>query len=127
MEKIQSHPVKDIYRIVDGLLVEIHKYERIGDVWIRENKSTKGVQGCRGLRVLKEDYTDSYYKTTIPKGTFILNTMPIRVLTDSNLFKAEIKTNGSGLYGSIPEVEKTLHTIQQILTDFRKNSPSSSM
>ncbi|PFB08121.1 hypothetical protein [Bacillus thuringiensis] len=115
MEQIKSHPVKDVYRISDGLLVEIHKYERIGNVWMQETKQTKGVQGCRGLRVLTEDYGDN-----IPKGTFILNSVPIRIVTDANLFKAEIKTNGSGLYGSIPEFERTLKTIQNILYSYKE-------
>ncbi|HHT7008391.1 TPA: hypothetical protein ACTZ3A_000930 [Bacillus cereus] len=38
MEQIKSHPVKDVYRITDGLLIEIHKYERIGNVWMQQNK-----------------------------------------------------------------------------------------
>ncbi|MDX5853216.1 hypothetical protein SIM22_03630 [Bacillus cereus group sp. BfR-BA-01363] len=114
MEQIKSHTVKDVYRISDGLLVEIHKYERIGNVWMQETKQTKGVQGCRGLRVLMEDYGDG-----IPKGTFVLNSVPIRVVTDPNLFKAEIKTNGSGLYGTISELGKILQTIQSILDSYK--------
>lgn len=115
MEQIKSHPVKDVYRITDGLLIEIHKYERIGNVWMQENKQTKVVRGCTGLRVLMEDYGD-----TLPKGTFLLNSIPIRVVTNANLFKAEIKTNGSGLYGSIPELERTLKTIQNILDSYKE-------
>lgn len=115
MEQIKSHPVKDVYRISEGLLIEIHKYARIGNIWMQEKKQTKGVRGCTGLRVLMEDYGD-----TIPKGTFILNSMPIRVVTDANLFKAEIKTNGSGLYGTISELEKTLKTIQDILDSYKE-------
>lgn len=71
-EKIQEHPVQDIWRIKDGLLLYVNKYQRHSKYNVfylssLSSKNTKIIRCCKGLRELKEDYFDSYSKTTIKK------------------------------------------------------------
>jgi hypothetical protein len=120
MEKIQSHDIKDIWRVQDGLLIEIHKYERLGYSVYGSKAKMKIVRGCKNLKELKEDYTDTYYKKTYPKGTLVYGSTPVRPITDVSQFKAEIKSSGGSVYGSIEEIEKVLKSIEKILDEYKK-------
>ncbi|MBU7316006.1 hypothetical protein [Paenibacillus oleatilyticus] len=117
MEKIQSHEIKDIWRIQEGLLVEVHKYKTLG-YHIHSKKSEKRVKGCKGLTILTEDYTDSYYKKTIPKGTLFYYSSPVEPVTDRNLFKIEIKSSGGSILGTITETEKVLRDLESLIKQY---------
>ncbi|MEJ3719211.1 hypothetical protein WGM54_14415 [Paenibacillus polymyxa] len=89
MEQIQSHEVKDIWRIREGLLVEIHKYKSLG-YHIHSKKEEKRVKGCKGLTELTKEYTDSYYQKTFPKGTLFYHGSPVEPVTDPQQFKLRL-------------------------------------
>ncbi|UNY48718.1 hypothetical protein P9294_gp003 [Bacillus phage FADO] len=118
MEKIQSHEIKDIWRVRDGLLIEISKFQSLG-YFISDNQmKTKIIRGCKGLRELKEDYTNQWSKKTYPKGTLLLHGAPVEPITDVNKFKAEIKSSGGSVLGSITEIHSVLNDIKTILLKY---------
>ncbi|MCM3109922.1 hypothetical protein [Lederbergia lenta] len=119
MEKIQSHEIKDIWRVRDGLLVEIYKYESLGYTIYSSKVKTKIVRGCKGLRELKEEYTDSFYKKVYPKGTLLYNYSPVKLTTEVSKFKAEIKSSGGSILGSLPEINNVLNDIKNILGNYK--------
>jgi hypothetical protein len=119
MEKIQSHEIKDIWRVRDGLLIEIHKYESLGYSVYGRDVKTKVIRGCKKLKELKEDYTDTYCKKTYPKGILIYGSTPVKPITDVSQFKVEIKSSGGSIYGDIKEIEKVLKSIEEIIDKYR--------
>lgn len=120
MEKIQSHAIKDIWRIREGLLLEVHRFKTLGHCWVRSKKSVKQIRGCKGLTELKEDYCDSYTKKTFPKGTLIYNTVPVEPETNKDNFKFEIKSSGGSIFSRnaeemkniLNDIEKTINTYE---------------
>jgi hypothetical protein len=111
MEKIQSHEIKDIWRIKDGLLVEIWKYEHQG--WIGfSNYKSKIVRGCKGLKMLKEDYKQ--FKT----GDYVYGSAVVNPTIDVKKFKAEIKSSGGSVLGSLLEINDVLNDIKNILSKY---------
>lgn len=118
MEQIQTHEIKDIYRIKNGLLVEISKYRSIGH-HIHSKRSEKRVRGCKGLTILTEEYTDSYYKKIFPKGTLFYHGMPVEPLTDVNEFEIEIKSSGGSISGDFDETRKIMMAIEDVLSKYK--------
>ncbi|MEK4025411.1 hypothetical protein [Sporosarcina sp. FSL W7-1283] len=117
MEQIQSHEIKDIYRVKEGLLVEIHKYESLGYHDFSKKKE-KRVRGCKGLTILTEEFTDSYAKKTYPAGTYYYQSVPVKPIDDVKLFKAEIKSSGGSIMGNFDETEVILESIKDILNSY---------
>ena len=122
-EKIQEHPVQDIWRIKDGLLLYVNKYQRHSKYNVfylssLNSKNTKIIRGCKGLRELKEDYFDSYSKTTIKKGTLLFENIPIEILSDSQMFKYDIRSSGGSIQGNYKTTIDTLNKIQKILGSY---------
>lgn len=117
MEQIQTHEIKDIYRIREGLLVEIWKYEGIG-YHDYSKKKEKRVRGCKGLTILTEECTGSYDKKTYPVGTYFYNSTPVKPITDGKLFKVEIKSSGGSILGGFNEIDRVLKDIESILSKY---------
>ncbi|MEC1437369.1 hypothetical protein P9D57_01105 [Bacillus sonorensis] len=111
IEKIQSHEIKDIWRIRDGLLIEISKYENLGWIGFSAYKS-KIVRGCKGLRMLAHDYL--HFK----KGDLIYRGSIVKPIGDKNKFKAEVRSSGGSIFGSFTEIEKVLADIHHILNQY---------
>lgn len=119
MEKIKSHAVADVWRVKEGVLVNVYKYKRTGGFYYTiPNSKTKIVRGCTGLRELKEDYTGRDGEV-LKKGTLILNTTPVVPITDVADFKFDVTSSGGSIYGSITDVERVLHNIQDILDTYK--------
>ena len=119
MEKIQEHELQDVYRIQDGLLVEVNKYEPIGYTVYPKSNQVKRKRGCKGLQVLQEDITDSYTKITYPKGTSILHYAPVKAISNWKDFKIEVKSSGGCISGSIAEIEKITKIISDIMDTYK--------
>lgn len=117
MEKIQSHDVKDIWRLREGLLLEVHKYENIRYVSV-DKKYLKVVRGCKGLCELREDFTDTYNKITYSKGDLIYGNFHISILIDSSYFRFEIKSSGGSVYGSGSDIDEVLNNIKIIISTY---------
>lgn len=118
MEKIKSHAITDVWRVKDGLLVNVYKYKSISKKYPTiSHTKTKVVRGCTGLRALKEDYTAD--GETFKAGTFVLNCSPVEPLTDVKDFKFDVTSSGGSIYGSITDVERVLEKIQDILNTYK--------
>lgn len=125
IEKIQQHDFLDIYRIQNGSLLYVKKYERdpkyighfYGELF---NKSSKIVRGCKGLRVLKVDYTYYNYSSgsneTIPFGSFFLDGSAI-ILANKENFVFEIKSN-EGFGGNLREMQEALSKANEIIKSY---------
>lgn len=117
MEQIQSHEIRDVYRIREGLLVEVHKYKSLGHYNYKKKKE-KRVRGCKGLTILTEEYTDTWNNTTYPVGTYFLGSLPVEPINDPYQFKIEIKSSGGSILGDFVEMEKVLYTIKEIMNKY---------
>lgn len=118
MEKIQNHPIRDIWRVKDGLLIEINKYESL-DYYVSGKRTEKRVRGCKGLTVLTADFTDSWDKNkAFSKGTFFLHGTPVRPIEDVSKFTADIKSSGGSIYGSMGHINKVMNDIKEIIRSY---------
>lgn len=118
MEQIQDHPIQDIWRVKPGLLVVINKYERIGSWLSVSSKQTKVVRGCKGLRVLTEDFHNQYEKVSYLKGTYLFGTAPVKPISDYRKFKVEVKSSGGTIEGSLKEVQDVMSDIDVIMAKY---------
>ncbi|MFS0905649.1 hypothetical protein AB3N02_21635 [Priestia aryabhattai] len=118
MEKIQSHAIKDIWRVREGLLVEVWKYESLGHSLYGKKISVKRVRGCKGLTELKEDCVDSFYKKEYKKGTLLYFNQPVQPITDTKKFRVEIKSSGGSIFDDMNGIRKVLADIEVILESY---------
>lgn len=118
MEKIKSHAVADVWRVKEGVLVNVYKYKRTGGYYDVPNSKTKVVRGCTGLRELKDDFIPRI-GTILKKGTLVLHRTPVEPITDVKDFKFDVTSSGGSIYGSITDVERVLHNIQDILDTYK--------
>lgn len=121
MKKIQSHPVKDIYRIREGVLIEVHKYETLG-YWIGRQKLGKTVRGCKGLQVLTAPYLRNHsYKEDefYPEGTFVLDGTPVKPITNYKDFRIELKSSGGAVLDSLEGLMKFTNQVQEIIDSYK--------
>ncbi|QOV08339.1 hypothetical protein Kirov_140 [Bacillus phage Kirov] len=117
MEKIKSHAIADVWRVKEGVLVNVYKYKHTGRYCDVPNSKTKVVRGCTGLRELKEDYESR--GEVLKKGTLVLHRSPVEPVTDVSEFKFDVTSSGGSIYGRIAEVERVLHNIQDILDTYK--------
>ena len=57
MKQTQSHELVDKYKIQDGLIVEVLKYESLGGYYYNKLPSKRLID-CKGGSILTEDYED---------------------------------------------------------------------
>lgn len=111
MEQIQAHEIKDVYRIKDGVLVEVVKYQTLGS-WLHGKRPEKRVKGCKGLTILKEEFKG------VKEGTYLYEGRPVEVLTDPTQFRFEIKSSGGTIQGDSEQLQKLLKTIQELIKTY---------
>ena len=113
MEVLANTEYQDVYRIVDGVLLIVNKFKRIiydedkyFKVFSSKAKLKSYNKGCqKWLKVLKEDYYDTYSNITVPKGTVLYQDYPIEL---SNVYKYEVKTTGTSFSGNYAAVKISL-------------------
>ena len=123
MEVLANTEYQDVYRIVDGVILIVNKFKRIiynEDEYFRvsfsESKVKSYNKGCqKWLKILKEDYGDSYYNITVPKGTVLYQNYPVELTTKPENYIYEIKTTGSAFGGSYDEVMRMINNIREIM------------
>lgn len=124
-EQIQESQFVDIFRIVNGTLLYVKKYEKDSNyrssIYGTEcDKHTKIIRGCKGLKQFKKAYTYYNYSTsqneTIPVGTFLLNNFVVIPTTKEN-FKFEIKTN-EVIGGTKENMNKIFRKINEIMETY---------
>lgn len=112
---------QDLYRVTDGVLLVVNKFKPIDysekterHIYLysssaKTGKYNKGCQDC--LKVLKNDYYDKYADVTVPKGTVLYHSRPVKVTTDELEYQYQIKTTGDLFSGNIDEMENMLSDI----------------
>lgn len=124
-EKIQESEFIDIYRIANGTLLYVRKYERDlnyrGSIYGREcDKHTKIIRGCKGLKQFKKPYTYYDYSASqnkvIPAGTFLLNDFVV-IPTAKENFKFELKTSDS-IGGTREDMKRAFDKVNEIMETY---------
>lgn len=113
MEQIQNHEIMDTWRLEEGIIVQIYKFEHMGWIGFADYK-TKIVRGCKGLKQLKEDYKG--FKT----GDLIYGSSIIKAIDDETKFRAELKLSGGAVKHSIEGMLKLNKNIESILKSYCK-------
>ncbi|AKQ08266.1 hypothetical protein PP655_gp074 [Bacillus phage PBC4] len=120
MKQTQAHELVDKYKIQDGLIVEVLKYESLGGYYYNKLPS-KRLAGCKGGSVLTEDYEDGVGRV-LPKGTMFLHTSPVRPITNVDDFRFEIRVSGGCIQGKHYQIEKVLNQIQYLIKSYKDGS-----
>ena len=124
-EALQKSEFIDIFRITNGTLLYVRKYEEDlnfrGPIYGKEcDKHTKIVRGCKGLKQFKQDYTYyDYYSTkniTVPAGTFLLNDFVVIPTVKEN-FKFEMKTN-EVIGGTKENMKEVFRKVNEIMDSY---------
>lgn len=124
-EVIQKSEFVDIFRITNGTLLYVRKYEKDlnfrGPIYGKEcDKHIKIVRGCKGLKQFKQNYTyDDYYSKgskTIPAGTYLLDSYVIIPTVKEN-FKFEMKTN-EVIGGTKENMRETFQKVNEIMDSY---------
>lgn len=110
MEIVAQADYQDIYRITDGVLLIINKFEPIDYtdktkeyvcVYNSKAKYKSYNKNCQTwLKVLKEDYEYEYCPVVIPKGTITYMGIPVMCTNDKDKWKYELKTTGTAFTGT---------------------------
>jgi hypothetical protein len=121
IEVLAKTEYQDLYRVTDGVLLVINKFELID----YSNKTIKIVnidkskaklssyhKGCqKDLKILKQDYFDEYSNIIIPKGTVLYFNEPVIATDNQPDWTYEIKTTGNALSGGKDEIDNLLSSI----------------
>ena len=116
METLAETEYQDLYRVTDGVLLVINKFEFIKyeeNKWISccRPKVKLYNNGCqKQLQILKEDYYSSYDQKIIPKGTVLYYGVQVR-LVNKNKWNYQIKTTGECFSGDIKKITELLNKI----------------
>lgn len=132
MEIVAQTDYQDIYRITDGVLLVVNKFEPIdytGEtkeyvcVYESNAKYKSYNKNCQvWLRVLKEDYVYEYCPVTISKGTVLYMDIPVICTNDKDKWKYELKTTGTAFSGTYGEILKMLDDVADCIDISRKSS-----
>lgn len=123
IEILAKTEYQDLYRISDGVLLVINKFTPIDyssktTRFVRIHKSglRRYHNGCQEqLKILHEDYLDTYATLTVNKGTVLYGGRPV-IKTDNKAdWTYEVKTTGSSLGGDFDIVEGMLSNILRII------------
>lgn len=132
MEIVAQTDYQDIYRITDGVLFIVNKFEPINYtdktkeyVYVHKSRAKYKSynKNCQvWLKVLKEDYVYEYCPVVIPKGTVIYMDIPVMCTNDKDKWKYELKTTGTAFSGNYGEILKMLDDVADCIDISRKSS-----
>ena len=120
MEVVAKTEYQDVYRITDGVLLVVNKFnlKYAGySVWRFGKRGKKYNPNTKDLYVLQEDYTDVYgrFPETVPKGTVLYFDRPVVSTDDKSEWKYFIKTTGECFSGYDFEIKEMLKEIEEII------------
>lgn len=121
MEQIQSHFLQDIYRLKDGLILEVNKYKSDGNYGITslaKVKKTK-LKGIAKTYQLDEDLK-VYPNKIIPKGRHVMGYHSVLPVDDPKEFRIELRSSGGTIFGDIDTHRKIYRNIEKILASYEK-------
>lgn len=117
MEVVCKSDYQDIYRVKDGVLLVINKFNCITDEEGNKNfigysmRNKRYAKGCQSsLCVLRDDYNDTYRGKTYYAGQVIYEGYPVE-LVDRHKWNYQIKTTGDALSGDLTEIIMLLYSI----------------
>ena len=124
MQIITTTEYQDLYRVKDGVLLVINKFEPItygpeNKTYHLYNKKYKSyAKDCqKELKVLKQDYFDEFEGITIPEGTVTYIGFPVIATTDKSKWDYQIKTTGTLFSGTQEEMLKMITDIENIIAN----------
>lgn len=120
MQVLAKTEYQDLYRVADGVLLVVNKFKPIDygeNKWISLfNPNVKSYKkGCqKQLKILKEDYYNSFLQATIRKGTVLYCGRPVE-LVDKCEWDYQIKTTGESFSGNSNYILKLINDISEII------------
>ena len=138
MEILCKSDYQDLYRIKDGVLLVVNKFDykrtdegRVIHVYDRDRKTVKKYNdGCQDqLKVLKREYECTYEQCVLEAGTVLYNGYAVELTSKENWYY-QIKTTGDLFSGNqvdilelIDEVKKLIEANKPyILTQYHEDS-----
>lgn len=129
MQTLAETPYQDLYRIRDGVLLVVNKFDYIdySDITKRNVTSRTGRgytktyhDGCQNqLTELKSDYIDGYSGVTIPKGTVLYWEKPVELTDDKDRWDIQIKTTGESFSGNMTEFIEIMNEIREKVDSYK--------
>lgn len=132
MEVVAQTDYQDIYRITDGVLLVINKFEPIDYsdqtkeyvcVYNSKAKYKSYNKNCQvWLKVLKEDHEYKYCPVVVPKGTVTYMDIPVICTKDKDKWKYELKTTGTAFSGTYDTMLEMIDTVINCMVKSRVRS-----
>lgn len=126
IEKICESDYQSIYRITDGVLLVVNKFEYMSFpndkhpyIYRKGNKRIwkRYAEGCQtNLVELAIDYQDEYRNWFVPKGTVLYNCHPVQIVPKSQ-WDYQLKTTGTAFSGGRSEMLKLLSIIEDAISE----------
>lgn len=127
MEVLAQTECQDMYRIKDGVLLVVNKFEKMEIQGVQfplvsgdgKNRSKYNKNCQDSLQILKKDFVHEKSwmedKWKVQAGTVLYHRQPIQATTDKSRWKYEIKTTGSMFSGSSDEMMDMLREIEGVI------------
>lgn len=128
MKTLAQTEYQDIYRVTDGVLLVVNKFEPLYIEGVeyptvypvnRAGMRSYNKNCQQQLKVLKNAWhcKESWYEPawSIPAGTVLYNSMPVVSVSDKSKWQYEIKTTGNMFSGNAIEILEMLRDIKNIV------------
>lgn len=128
MKTVVQTEYQDIYRVVDGVLLVVNKFESMYVEGVeyptvypvnRAGMRSYNKNCQQQLKVLKNEWhcKGSWYTPawSIPAGTVLYGSIPVITISDKNKWQYEIKTTGNMFSGNAVEILEMLHNIENVV------------
>ena len=117
MEIVVKTEYQDIYRVKDGVLLIVNKFEYLFNnsyFYDRSKRRKTYNKNTKSLYINQED-ADDYNNNFIPKGTVLYINRPVISTDDKSKWRYEIKTTGDCFSGSYDDVIGMLDDIINVM------------
>jgi len=116
MQKIQEHFLQDIYRLKEGTILEINKFERVGYMPSGNHKKRK-LKGISKAYQTLETTTMNGGKV-FPAGSYVVGAMLVEPITDTKDYRIELKSSGGTIFGNMELHRKLYKEIESIFSSY---------
>lgn len=123
MEQIVRHEYFDVYRVTDGVLLNVKKYAtpRCSFYWNDFDKNKKSftkLSGLKNLYIANKDVEYGYNKEVLLKGSLIYGNDYIVPLINPYEYRFEIKTTGECFAGNYVDITNYLDIIRDMIDEY---------
>lgn len=119
MQIVCESDYQDIYRITDGVLLVINKFEYKGEpryIYTNNVKTGKYHKNCQEyLTVIKKEFYNKYDDITYEKGTVMYHHCVVQKTDDKSKWKYQIKTTGESFSGDHKRIMDMLNDIKELI------------